>query len=87
MRKSPAKKLQDKGVDEVYPFLPINYGAAVRDKYPDMTLERLHNVVRKRGTEPDWEAYNALLEVKKPAPVARRPRKKHKSRKQELQTA
>lgn len=87
MPKTPAKILQDRGVDDVYPYLPIHYRRAVLDKFPDMDPARLQNVVRKRGNEPDWEAYNALLSVKKDAPVARRPRKKHKSRKLQLQAA
>lgn len=87
MPKTPAKLLQDKAVDELYPFLPFNYGRAVLDKYSDMDLTRLHNVVRKRGNEPDWEAYNALVSVKKDKPVPRQPRKKHKPRKPQLQTA
>lgn len=84
MPKTPAKILQDKGVDELYPFLPIHYGRAVQDKFPDMALERLRDVVRKRGNEPDWDAYNALLSVKKADPVARRPRKKHKPRRPQI---
>lgn len=94
MAKTPEKVLQDEALDKLYPYLPINYGAAVLDKYREdkhpladsMTLERLQNVVRKRGTEPDWDAYKALLSIKKADPVARKPRKQHKSRRQ-LQTA
>lgn len=94
MPKSPAKILQDKGVDEAYPYLPISYVAAVRQKFraeknpllAEMTSERLHNVVRKRGTEPDWVAYEALLSVKEAEPVERKPRKQHKPRRH-LQTA
>lgn len=80
----------------MFGYLPINYGRAVLDKieaenlsgkFPGMTLERLQNVVRKRGTEPDWVAYEALQSVKRPSPVARNPRKKHKPRRQQLQAA
>ena len=94
MPKSPEKILQDAGINAVYPYLPIDYAARVLEKYRDekhplaaeMTAERLHNVVRKRGNEPDWDAYKALLSIKKAEPVPRKPRKQHKSRRQ-LQTA
>ncbi|GAB3303433.1 hypothetical protein [Hymenobacter tenuis] len=79
-RKSQDKIQQDQLVDELYPYLPPNYAQIVRHFRPDIDAMRLYNVVRKRGTEADHEAYMALLMAKKPTLVARQPRKKHASR-------
>jgi hypothetical protein len=79
-RKSPEKVQQDQLVDELYPFLPPNYAQIVRHFRPDIDAMRLYNVIRKRGTEADPEAYRALLMAKKPAPVERVRRKKYAPR-------
>jgi hypothetical protein len=67
-------------VDELYPYLPANYASLVLHFLPDFDAMRLYNVVRKRGLEPDPEAYRALLMVKRPQPIGRQPRKKYASR-------
>lgn len=85
MRKSTEKIVFDKAVADLYPFLPISYATRAHELYPTIAPERLRNVVRLRGTAPDWEAFEALKRVSRPAPVARKPRKKHKPR--ALQTA
>jgi len=79
-RKTREKIMQDEMVDELYPYLPPNYASIARHFRPEINAMRLYNVVRKRGTEADPEAYRALLSVKNSTPVARRPRKKHARR-------
>ena len=79
-RKTPEKLAFDAAVDALYPFLPRNYAAAVREARPGYSAQRLQQAVRKRGTVADWDAYNALVSVKKDAAVARPPRKAHRPR-------
>jgi hypothetical protein len=79
-KKTPEKVQQDLMVDELYPYLPANYASLVLHFRPELDAMRLYNVVRKRGLEPDPEAYRALLMVKRTEPVGRQPRKKYASR-------
>lgn len=79
-QRTPEKLAFDAAIDALYPYLPRNYAAAVREDCPGYSSQRLQQVVRKRGTVADWDAYNVLVSVKKGAPVARKPRKAHKSR-------
>lgn len=88
-RKTVERQVFDKAIDDLKPFLPFDYGARVRAKGIDIPLERLHLAVRKRGLEPDWTAYQALMQVKEKEPVLKKERKPHKprSQRQQLQAA
>lgn len=79
-RKTPDKIQQDHLVDELYPFLPPNYAQIVRHFHPHIDAMRLYNVIRKRGTEADEEAFRALYVAKKPTQVVKQRRKKYASR-------
>lgn len=80
IKKSPEKVQFDQMIDDLYPYLPVQYATLARHFRPDIDAWRLRAVVRKRGTEPDMEAYKALLAIKKDTKVERAPRKKHKPR-------
>lgn len=81
MVKKSAEKIEfDQMIDALYPYLPVQYATLARHFRPDIDAWRLRDVVRKRGTEPDREAYQALLAIKKDAPVARTVRKKYAPR-------
>lgn len=80
VKKTPEKLQFDQMIDDLYPYLPVQYATLARHFRPDIDAWRLRSVVRKRGTEPDMEAYKALLAIKKDTPVERKPRKKYAPR-------